>query len=74
MSGGLVPVEGDKKGCRRVNMVEYYVLMYENGKMRHVGTIPKMGGGEIKKNNAGVNSATIYYKNFHKCYNVLPQK
>jgi hypothetical protein len=48
--------------------------MYENGKMRHVGTIPKMGGGEIKKNNAGVNSATIYYKNFHKCYNVLPQK
>jgi hypothetical protein len=21
-----------------------------------------------------VNSATIYYKNFHKCYNVLPQK
>jgi hypothetical protein len=24
--------EGIRKGCRMVNMVEYYVLMYENGK------------------------------------------
>jgi hypothetical protein len=23
---------------------KYYVLMYENGKMRHVQTIPGMGG------------------------------
>jgi hypothetical protein len=29
-----------------VNMVEYYVLMYENGKMRAVETIPGMGEGE----------------------------
>jgi hypothetical protein len=26
-----------------VNMVEYYVLMYENGKMRPVETVPGMG-------------------------------
>jgi hypothetical protein len=40
------------KGCRRVNMVEYYVLMYEKGKMRPVETIPGMGGG-IKENDGG---------------------
>jgi hypothetical protein len=27
-------------------MVEYYALMYENGKMRPVETIPGMGGGD----------------------------
>jgi hypothetical protein len=27
-----------------VNVVEYYVLMYVNGKMRPVETIPGMGG------------------------------
>jgi hypothetical protein len=26
-----------------VNVVEYYALMYENGKMRPVETIPGMG-------------------------------
>jgi hypothetical protein len=26
-----------------VNVVEYYVFMYENGKMRPVETIPGMG-------------------------------
>jgi hypothetical protein len=39
---GLVPVgrgEDIRKRCRRVKMVEYYVLMYENGKMRPVETI-----------------------------------
>jgi hypothetical protein len=35
------------KGGRRVNMVEYYVLVYENGKMRPVGTVPGFGEGEI---------------------------
>jgi hypothetical protein len=47
MSGGLVPVGGEdiRKGCRRLNMVEYYILMYENGKMRPPETIPGMGGG-----------------------------
>jgi hypothetical protein len=39
-------MEGEdiRKGCGRVNMVEYYALMYENGKMRPVETIPAMGG------------------------------
>jgi hypothetical protein len=27
-------------------MVEYHVLMYENGKMRPVETTPGMGGGD----------------------------
>jgi hypothetical protein len=47
LSGGLVPVGGEdiRKGCRRLNMVEYYILMYENGKMRPPETIPGMGGG-----------------------------
>jgi hypothetical protein len=31
-------------------MVEYYVLMYDNGKMRTVTTIPGVG---IKKNDGG---------------------
>jgi hypothetical protein len=56
-------------------MVEYYVLMYENGKMKPVETIPGMGGGEIKGNGGGVNSAMIYLihcKNFYKCHNVPP--
>jgi hypothetical protein len=47
----LAPVGGGediKEGCRRVNMVEYYVLMYENGKMRPVETIPGMGEGANK--------------------------
>jgi hypothetical protein len=30
---------------RRVNMVEYYVLVYENGKMRPDETIPGRGRG-----------------------------
>jgi hypothetical protein len=28
-----------------VNMVEYYALMYENGKLRPVETIPRVGEG-----------------------------
>jgi hypothetical protein len=38
-----------RKGCRRVNMV--YSLMYENGKMRPIETIPGMGG--VKENDGG---------------------
>jgi hypothetical protein len=37
---------GYKERVRRVNMVEYYALMYENGKMRPVETIPGMAGGD----------------------------
>jgi hypothetical protein len=50
LSGVWYQWEGEdiRKGCRRVNMVEYYVLMYENGKMRPVETIPGMGEGANK--------------------------
>jgi hypothetical protein len=34
-------------------MVEYSVLMYENGKMRPVDTIPGMGERGIKENDGG---------------------
>jgi hypothetical protein len=44
---------GHKKGCRRVNRVGYYVLMYENGKMKSVETILRMGRGAIKENDGG---------------------
>jgi hypothetical protein len=34
--------EDIRKGCSRVNMVEYYALMNENGKMRLGETLPGM--------------------------------
>jgi hypothetical protein len=37
--------------------------MYENGKMRHIETVPRMGE-RIKENDQGVNSSMIYCKNF----------
>jgi hypothetical protein len=37
----------------RVNMVEYYVLMCETGKMRPVETVPGTGKGGIKENDGG---------------------
>jgi hypothetical protein len=60
-----------RKECREENVVEYYVLMYENGKMRPVETTPGMGGG-LKENDGGVNSTKIYCKVFCKCHNVPP--
>jgi hypothetical protein len=44
--------EDIRKGCGRVNMVEYCALMYENGKMRPVETVPGMGE-RIKENGGG---------------------
>jgi hypothetical protein len=38
-----------------VNVVEYYTLMYENGKMRPVETILRIEEGRIKENDEGVN-------------------
>jgi hypothetical protein len=35
-----------------VNVVKYYVVMYENGKMRSAETIPGMGEG-IKEHDGG---------------------
>jgi hypothetical protein len=48
--------------------------MYENGKLRHVKTIPGMGEGEsgIKENSGGVYSTMAYSKNFCKCHNAFP--
>jgi hypothetical protein len=37
--------EDIREGCRRVNVVEYYVLMYENGKMRSVENVLRMEEG-----------------------------
>jgi hypothetical protein len=51
--------ENIRKGCRRVNTVEYYVLMYANGKLRPVETIPGMGEKGIKENDGGANSTMI---------------
>jgi hypothetical protein len=44
---GLVLWEGKdiRKNSKRMNMVEILVLMYENGKMRPVETIPGMEEG-----------------------------
>jgi hypothetical protein len=40
--------------------------------MRPAEIIPGMGEGRIKKNDRGVNSTMIYYKNFCKHHNVPP--
>jgi hypothetical protein len=55
LSGGWHQWDGGKhkERCRRVNMVEYSVLMYENGKMRPVDTTPGMGERGIKENDGG---------------------
>jgi hypothetical protein len=37
--------EDIRKGCGRVNVVEYYVHIHVNGKMRLVETVPGMGEG-----------------------------
>jgi hypothetical protein len=45
--------EDIRKGCRRMNVVDYYVSMYENGKMKPVETVPRKGGGGVKENDGG---------------------
>jgi hypothetical protein len=69
--GGSGRREYIRKRCRRVNMVKYYVLMYENKKMRPE-TNPGKWGGWIKENDGRMDSTMIYYKNFCKCHNVFP--
>jgi hypothetical protein len=46
--------------------------MYENGKMRPVEAILKMGVGGIKKNDGGANLMKMFYKHLCKYYNVPP--
>jgi hypothetical protein len=52
LSGVGTSGKGDiiRKACRGLIWWEYYVLMYENRKMRPVETISGMGGGRIKEN------------------------
>jgi hypothetical protein len=47
LTGGWHQWEGEdiRKGCRRVNMVEYYALVYENGQMRPAEAILSLEGG-----------------------------
>jgi hypothetical protein len=55
LSGGWQQWGGEdiRKGCGRVSMVEYYILMNKNGKLRPVETIPGMGGEGIKESDGG---------------------
>jgi hypothetical protein len=39
-----------RKGCRKLNVVDIYVLMHENGKLRPVEIIPAMGDEGVKEN------------------------
>jgi hypothetical protein len=55
---------------------KYFVLMYENGKMRPVETSRNGVGGEegkrIQHSLKRVDLTMIYCKNFYKCRNVPP--
>jgi hypothetical protein len=61
------------KGCRRVNIVQYCVHMYVNGKKWDCSRKEERGDkGEWSR---GVNSSMIYLiycKNFCKCHTVSP--
>jgi hypothetical protein len=46
--------------------------MYENGKMRSVETILRIGGRGIKEDDGGVNLTKIYCKHICKCHYVCP--
>jgi hypothetical protein len=46
--------------------------MYKNGKMRPVGTILRMGGGDIREIMVGVNFTKTYCKCFGKYHKVPP--
>jgi hypothetical protein len=55
-----------------VNMVEYYIVMYENGK-KTCWKYSKKGEGGTKENDGGVNLIKIHCKYFFHCHNV-PQE
>jgi hypothetical protein len=48
---------------------KYCALIYENGKMRPVETVPGMGGEGVKENDGG-SKFNLYCKHFCKCHNV----
>jgi hypothetical protein len=74
LSGGWHKWEGEdiRNRCGRMNMEKYYVLMYENGKMRPVETILRMDEGESRRMMDQVNLTQIYCKHFCKCQNIPP--
>jgi hypothetical protein len=45
--------ENIRKRVQKVNMVEVFCTIYENGKMRPIETIPGMGVGGINENVRG---------------------
>jgi hypothetical protein len=47
-----------------MNIVKYYVFIYENGKCNILKLFQEWGKG-YKENNEGVNSTMIYFKNFY---------
>jgi hypothetical protein len=49
---------------------KYYVIMYENEKMRPPETLSWMVEGGIKDNDEGSEFSYDIYKNFCKCHNV----
>jgi hypothetical protein len=62
-----------RKGCGRMNMVQIlctHVCKWEN---ETCSNYSRNGGrGDKRKMMEGVNSTTMYYKNFGKCHNVPP--
>jgi hypothetical protein len=42
--------------------------------MRPVEAVLRMGGGQIRENNGGVNLTKIYYRHLCKCYSVPPEQ
>jgi hypothetical protein len=57
--------EDIRKGVGEWLEWKYYVLTYENGKVRPVETIPRMGGWRIKNDGGGVSLTKIHHKCFH---------
>jgi hypothetical protein len=53
-------------------MVEIKSIMYENGKMRLVETILRVGGRGIKENNGGGEFNKDNFKHLCKYHNVPP--
>jgi hypothetical protein len=63
---------GIRKGRMSVNMVDYFVFIYENRRMKPGEIVLRRGKGDVKKQWRGVNLTMIYYKYICKYHNVSP--
>jgi hypothetical protein len=66
-------VGGERKWRKDVGVLIWwknYVLMYANGKMRSVETVPGVGEGNIQVNDGGYEFNHDIFKNIGKCHNV----